>query len=219
MTYHKRTTGDLLRQVLREHQKIINTSIPGYLVSFEPTSQLAQLQIGIKRVDTEGKSSQAPVIIECPVHFPGGQFSVEYELAQGDEGLIVFSQRCIDSWIDTGGVAENPILRLHDINDAMFIPGVRSEKNAMSNFQNNGIRLRNADGTQFIWLKNDGTGEITLSSLTINADTTINGTVNSTGDMTTDGDIIAQDGQFNAANFNAHVHPAGTPPGNTGTPQ
>lgn len=185
-----------MRQVLRENQKTVNTSIPGYLVSFEPTSQLAQLQIGIKRVDIEGKSSQAPVIIECPVHFPGGKFSVEYELAQGDEGLIVFSQRCIDSWIDTGGVAENPILRLHDINDAMFIPGIRSEKNAMTNFQNNGIRLRNADGSQFIWLKNDGTGEMTLSSLTINANTTINGTVNSTGE-----------GTFNGIAVSTHTHP------------
>ena len=218
MTYHEVTTAQLLRTAIKENQKSLNTAIPGYLIAFEPDTQLAQLQIGIKRVDTQGNSFNPPILIECPVHFPGGKFAIEYELQPDDEGLIVFSQRCIDAWQDTGGIAENPILRFHDYNDAMFIPGIRSQTNVLGNFQNNGVRLRNEDGTNYVWLKNDGTAEISVTSLTVNGNLIVNGAVDATDDITTDSNVVAQDGQFNAANFNTHIHPAGTPPGNTGTP-
>ena len=106
-----------------------------------------------------------------PAHFAGGQWSLEYQIDPGDEGFILFSQRCIDGWKTTGGTANNPILRFHDKSDAVFLPGIRSLPNVLEDFQNNGIRLRNADGTHFVWLKNDGTitaanasGSFTLSA-------------------------------------------------------
>ena len=59
----------------------------------------------------------------------------------------------------TGGVANNPIARFHDKQDACFIPGVRSKPNAIKDFKNNGIRLRNADASVYHWLKDDGSIE------------------------------------------------------------
>ncbi|QZI90586.1 hypothetical protein MYOV023v1_p0039 [Vibrio phage 91E28.1a] len=149
-----------LRQAFRELSKELGTSIAGQILAFDTETQLAQVQIGIFAVDAKGKKIKPDPIIECPVEFSGGGgWSFEHELNPNDEGLIIFSQRCLDAWIQTGGMAENPIARFHDKQDACFVPGIRSKKNAIKDFQNNGIRLRNEDASVYHWLKNDGTIE------------------------------------------------------------
>jgi hypothetical protein len=148
---------EFTKRTFREMMKDVATSIPGHVLAFDTVTQRAQIQIGIIRKDVNGVEFTPPPIIEVPVHFSGGKlFHLEHQIDPNDEGIILFSQRCIDGWVATGGVANNPILRFHDISDAVFITGVRSEPNVITTFGNDGIRLRNADGTQHVWLKNDG---------------------------------------------------------------
>jgi hypothetical protein len=148
------------QEAFREIAKDLGTSIVGHILAFDASTQLAQVQIGVSGRDKKGNTITPDPIIECPVEFSGGGgWSFEHELNAGDEGLIIFSQRCLDGWIQTGGVANNPIARFHDKQDACFIPGIRSKKNAIKDFQNNGIRLRNEDASVYHWLKNDGTIE------------------------------------------------------------
>lgn len=161
---------EFARRSFMEMMKDIGTSIPGHILSFDPASQLAQLQIGIARIDVDGKKVTPPPIIECPVYFFGGDYCVEVQIDPGCEGVILFSQRCIDAWVDEGGVANNPIQRFHDFSDAYFLPGIRSQPKRVSNFNNNGIRLRNKAGDQYFWLKNDNTSEIKSPSIKVVAD-------------------------------------------------
>lgn len=164
------TLTELLKRSFTEMMKDIATSIPGHIISFDPETQLAQVQIGIVRIDVNGNSFDPPPLIEVPVYFSGGSFLLEYQIDPNDEGVIIFSQRCIDGWFNTGGIAENPILRFHDYSDAMFLPGLRSQPNKIQSFANNGLRLRNKDATHYIWLKNDGTIEAKNSNGTITMD-------------------------------------------------
>lgn len=145
----------MMRDAFREVMKGVCTSLPGHVRTFDPVTQLAQVQPGILRVNINGAEFTIPPIIEVPVYFPGGDYCVEYQIDPGCEGDILFSQRCIDGWIQSGGIATNPIGRFHNMQDAMFLPGFRSQPNALPSFQNNGVRLRNKAGTQFVWLKND----------------------------------------------------------------
>lgn len=147
----------MIRDAFREAMKGVCTSIPGHVLTFDPDTQLAQVQPGIMRVDINGAEFKVPPIIEVPVYFPGGDYCVEYQIDPLCEGDILFSQRCIDGWIQSGGVAANPIGRFHSMQDAMFLPGFRSQPNVLPSFQNNGVRMRNKAGTQFVWLKNDNT--------------------------------------------------------------
>lgn len=179
----------LLKTAFQEMMKGVSTSAPGHILAFNPTTQLAQVQIGIVRVDVSGAEFSPPPIIEVPVYFPGDDFAVEYQIDPGCEGDILFSQRCIDGWLNTGGIAANPIGRFHDMQDAFFLPGFRSLPNVLPGFQNNGIRLRNRAGTQYAWLKNDGSidvrngaGYITIASSGV---VTINGvTFDTSGNVT-----------------------------------
>ncbi|OPK06910.1 hypothetical protein BZ164_00830 [Pseudomonas veronii] len=145
----------MMRDAFLEAMKGVCTSLPGHVRTFDPVTQLAQVQPGILRVDINGAEFTIPPIIEVPVYFPGGDYCVEYQIDDGCEGDILFSQRCIDGWVQSGGVAANPIGRFHNMQDAMFLPGFRSKPNVLPSFQNNGVRMRNKAGTQFVWLKND----------------------------------------------------------------
>lgn len=166
MAHTRASQPQVLREAFREMMKGVATSSPGHILAFDPVTQLAQVQIGVTRVDLNGATFDPPTIIETPVYFPGGDYHVEYQIDPDCEGDILFSQRCIDGWIQTGGVAANPIGRFHDPQDAFFLPGFRSLPNKLPAFQNNGIRLSNKAGTQYAWLKNDNT--ITMNNGVVN---------------------------------------------------
>lgn len=145
-----------LKTAFHELMKGVNTSIPGHIVTFNPATQRAQVQVGLERNLVTGGVQIPRVIEDVPVHFAGGDYTLEFEVGNGTEGAIFFSQRCLDGWKNTGGVAANPLPRFFDMQDCYFVPGVRSQPNAIQGFQNNGIRIRNKAGNQFAWLKNDG---------------------------------------------------------------
>lgn len=204
----------LIRDAFREILKGVCTSLPGHVLTFDPVKQLAQVQPGVSRVDINGAEFTIPPIIEVPVYFPGGDYCVEYQIDSGCEGDILFSQRCIDGWVQSGGVAANPIGRFHNMQDAMFLPGFRSQPNVLPDFQNNGVRLRNKAGTQFVWLKNDNTISMENGSgsfqLMADGSFLINGL-----QITADGNVITASG----TNLNTHRHGGVTPgSGTSGVP-
>lgn len=195
-----------IRESFREMMKGVATSVPGYVLAFDPITQRAQIQIGIQRVDINGAVFTPPPIIETPVYFPGGDFCIEYQIDPGCEGDILFSQRCIDGWLQSGGVATNPIGRFHSLQDAFFLPGFRSLPNALPNFQNNGVRLRNKAGTQFAWLKNDGSifveNGVGFIRLGVDGTVNINGvTIDTVGLVSTANDVKA-----GTISLKTHVH-------------
>ena len=223
MAHTRAQQPQMLREAFREMMKGVATSTPGHILAFDPVTQLAQVQIGVTRVDLNGATFDPPAIIETPVYFPGDDYHIEYQIDPGCEGDILFSQRCVDGWLQTGGIAANPIGRFHDPQDAFFLPGFRSMPNKLPAFQNNGVRLSNRAGTQFAWLKNDntivienGSGHIRMAA---NGTVTINGvTIDVASLVTTTNDVIA-----GTVHLKTHAHvgsptaPTG-PISNTGTP-
>ncbi|WP_432783735.1 Gp138 family membrane-puncturing spike protein [Pseudomonas corrugata] len=221
----------MIRDAFRELMKGVHTSIPGHILTFDPATQLAQVQVGIVRVDINDAEFTLKPIIETPVYFPGGDYCVEYQIDPGCEGDILISERCIDGWVQAGGVAANPIGRFHNLQDAMFLPGFRSRPNALPDFQNNGVRIRNRAGTQFVWLKNDNS--ISMDNGVARFNVLADGTTlmqNGAGSfqlladgsflingltITPDGNVITATG----VNLNLHIHSGVTPgSGNSGAP-
>lgn len=169
---------DMLEHCFTERLKDVKTSAPGTLVSFDPDTQLCQVQLGLKAELRNGTYEDPTVLIEVPVQFWGGSGgSLEVAMNPGVEGWVVFAQECIDSWVEQGGVAIKPELRRHDQNDACFIPGTRSKPGAISAFINDGIRLRNNAGTSYVWLKDDGSVEINGTMLNVMCPATFMGDV------------------------------------------
>ena len=188
---------EMLEQALGNYLKdFVNTSVPGHVLSFDPATQLAEVQIGILRTSLDGSTFAAAPIVEVPVQFPGGAGgSVEFKIEPGDEGAILFSQRCIDEWVNRGGVAPAVDLRRFSENDAKFIPGIRSKKGALPDFQNNGIRIRNRAGTQYIWLNDDGALVINAAAVDITGPVTLHDDVETLAGIKNQGISIGKDHQ------------------------
>lgn len=139
----------------------VKTSVPGYVLSFDAKTQMAEIQIGLKLHRATGEQEDRSPSIYVPVQFWGGSGgTVEAQISRGDEGMLLFSQECIDSWVDQGGVAVKSEPRRFNQNDAVFIPGFRSIPNAITGFANDGIRLRNKAGDAYYWIKNDKSVEV-----------------------------------------------------------
>lgn len=175
---------EALESFFQQKQKSINTAIPCHVLAFNPKTQLAQVQVGVKRVYLDGKTQAIAPIIDVPVLVYGGNSSLEFKVQNGDEGLLVFSQRCIDGWLNTGGVAENPLSRFHSLTDAFVILGFRPNPRALKNYDNDGIKLRNLDNSQRIHLKDDKSILITNGSATV--------------ELKPNGDIIANGNNISA---------------------
>lgn len=187
----------VMKTAFSELMKNVSTSVPGHVLGFDPDPQTAQIQIGVVSVDVNGKTFTPPPLIECPVYFPGGsQWMIEYQIDPGDEGWVLFSQRCIDAWMQTGGVAQNPIMRLHDESDGCFFPGFRPAAKSISGFNNDGIRLRDASGENYVWLSAAG---VTIKAANLNVDVG-SGTVNFNSSSTTHNGVKIGD---------SHTHPQG----------
>lgn len=113
----------------------INVAMPGIVVSYDAATQKADVKPSLQRGslgDDGGRvSSSVAVISGVPVVFPGaGSYSITFPVAAGDCVLLVFSQRSLDRWVSRGGEVDTEDDRLHDLSDAIAIPGLRSFNNA-----------------------------------------------------------------------------------------
>src|SRR5882672_2856 len=73
-------------------------------------------------------TERLPVLIKCPVSFQqAGPFALTFPIAAGNEGIVIFASRCIDSWYQSGGHGVAPDKRMHDLSDGIFIPGLRNQ--------------------------------------------------------------------------------------------
>lgn len=187
--------------------KGVCTSVPGHILTYDPALQRAQVQVGVEVVAAAGFTDQLPPIADVPVLFLGGtQYSMIHQINPGDEGLILFSQRCVDGWKQTGGVATNPLARFHDAHDAFFIPGFRPLPTRITGFANDGIRLQSRDGSRHVWIKSSG--EIVVDngagSIRLLADGKV--VINGACIINTDGTIEAPNITCDGISFIDHRH-------------
>ncbi|QAB30886.1 Gp138 family membrane-puncturing spike protein [Pantoea ananatis] len=193
---------------------MLRVSLPGIVQSFDPETCTCTVQPAIagQGVDERGqiKSAPLPLLMDVPVIFPrGGGCTITFPVKEGDECLVIFSDRCIDFWWQNGGVQEPVDPRQHDLSDAFAIVGPQSQAQKISGISTTSVQVRTDDGSSFIELMQGGNVNITTPLLTVNGNVQVNGTVTSTGDQVAKG--ISQTG---------HVH-SGVQSGSsqTGGPQ
>ena len=133
------------------------TALPGVIVSFDGDAQTAVVQPAIKAEVTnqDGSKSLAtlPLLLDCPVQFPGGGDCVlTFPVIADDECLVVFASRCIDAWWESSGVQPQAELRMHDLSDGFVLLGFRSKPNATPSPSATATELRSLDGATLISL-------------------------------------------------------------------
>ena len=78
----------------------------------------------VEQPDGSTKSVALPLLVDVPAVFPsGGGFTLTFPIHQGDECLVVFADRCIDAWWQSGGIGEPLETRTHNLSDGFALVG------------------------------------------------------------------------------------------------
>ena len=196
------------RDMLEAARIDIHTALPGIIQSFDPARMTCSVQPAIRgairQPDGRVQAVDLPLLVDCPVVFPGGGgYELTFPLAAGDDCLIIFAERCIDAWWQSGGVQAAAEYRMHDLSDGFVLAGVRSQPHVLTGGVNmSGAELRRDGGTALLRLKDDAVEIVAPSGITMTTPT-----------LTVTGDVIS-----GGISYLGHVH--GCPHGgSTSTPQ
>lgn len=146
-------------------------SLPGYLQTYDAAKLTCQVQpslkFNIRQPDGTFKLVTLPLLVDVPVIFPhGGGYHLTFPMAQGDEGLVVFANRCMDSWWQSGGIQSQAEFRMNDLSDGFFIPGPYSQPELpASPASTTNVELRSDDGNTKVSLGPAGITLITPGAL------------------------------------------------------
>jgi hypothetical protein len=124
---------DLVLEMIRNNQLDLFTGMPGNIVKYDETTQIATVQPSFKSTYIDPlEVVSLPPISNVPVVFPRiGKKGVCFPVEVGDPVLLIFMQRSLDDWIDEGGEVEIKDTRLHNINDPIALPGLYPISGAM----------------------------------------------------------------------------------------
>lgn len=184
---------------LEEAKANIRVSMPGKIKSFDPETVTCVVEVstfGRTAIVSEGSTSvdrttkvdvMYPLILDAPVIFPrGGGCTLTFPVKEGDECLLIFTDRCIDFWWQSGDTQSVTRGRMHDFSDAFVIPGPQSQAKKISGISMTAAQLRTDDGTAFVEVSTSGDiTATTQDSMTVNAPNIIlNGAVTINGPLT-----------------------------------
>lgn len=134
-----------------------------------------------------------PILLDCPVVvLGGGNAKLTFPIAQGDECLIIFNDRNIDNWFQSGQAGPVATARLHSFSDGIALVGLQSLNKSIKNYDTTRAVLRNGDdgltmvgvGPTLIKIANNTT---TLNTLLQNLVTQLENLVTATAAITVTG--------------------------------
>lgn len=143
---------EALRAAMDGRQAAIWTLMPGIIESFDPVAMTCVVQPSIQgrllAPDGSAKMINMPLLLDCPVEFPGGGgVTLTFPITKGDECTVKFASRCIDAWWQQGGVQPPAEFRIHDLSDGFAFVGVRSQPRVLTGVSTDSAQIRSDDGT------------------------------------------------------------------------
>jgi hypothetical protein len=134
-------------------------ALPGYIsqINNVASQQTVDVQPTLQGVnydkDLKGSFANMPELLDVPLVLPGGGgYVATFPFKIGDECLVVFGSRNIDSWWQSSGIQAPMDQRFHDLSDGFAIVGPRSKPKAITNYSLNTMQLRSLDGSVYLEL-------------------------------------------------------------------
>ncbi len=186
---------EALQLMLENQQSGMWTALPGRITAVNRAAGTVQvqptIQASIRLPDDTSRTQNLPVLADVPIIFPGGGgATMTFPIQPGDECLVVFSSRPIDSWWQGGGEQPAIMPRMHSLSDGFALVGVRNRGRALPTVSDAQVELRSDGGSTRVSLnpttnKVDvvATAEVTVTAPQIK----LNGLVTITGGLVVDG--------------------------------
>lgn len=161
----------------------LRVSAIGVINSYNAENSTAEIQLVAKEgmIDKDGnvESKALPILPDVPIVFPHSkEHAITFPIKEGDECLVIFGDRAIDAWWQSGGVQEQNIDRIHSLSDAIAYVGPYSQKTKLgtggsSQPHTDNLQVRSFDGKTFfeieskdnnynLNIKNDNSGNMKI---------------------------------------------------------
>lgn len=168
--------ADVARAVTQSAVANVWTALPAIVQSVDFTRQTISAQPAIQgvQIDQNGAAHNVnmPLLVDVPICYPKcAGFALTLPLQAGDEVLIIFAARCIDSWWQSGGTANAPLEnRMCDLSDGFAVLAPTSQPRRLQNVSATNIQMRSADGSVFIEIDPAGRVQIKAKELLASID-------------------------------------------------
>lgn len=205
-------------KILDGQLRAVHTAMPGQVVSFDRALQTVSVQPVLQRLYADADEPEnLPIIEDVPVVFPGsGDFWFLFDVKPGSFVLLIFAERSIAKWLESGGVVDPELNQKMDLSDAIAIPGINPFPGAVpAGAPPDAMALTNRAGTTYLKIEN---GKLVLNANLVElAEAGATDFAVAFTDMKAAFDQLKADlNSFINTIFNLHTHPA--PGGATGVP-
>lgn len=201
---------------MEDVQAQIWTALPGVVTAVDLSKQTVSVQPSVQgsisAPDGSSQSVNLPLLVDVPIVWPrAGGFALTFPIVAGDEVLVVFASRCIDTWWQSGGVGVQAEVRMHDLSDGFAVLAPTSQPKKLNNVSSANVQLRDEAGTTYVEIapggkiKLLGATSIDLNAPTVNIQATnlnVNATTSMTGQVTQTGGM-----SIGGITFGTHKHP------------
>ncbi len=149
--------SDLLDLLKKEILLGLNCHHIGKIVSFNSSAQTVVASVAYTKTffqlnTTTGQYNPVqmsyPTLIDCPVIIlGGGGTAFTAPIAAGNECVLLFNDRDLDNWWQSGQVGPINTARLHSFSDALCLVGVNSSPNKLTVYDAVRAVITNSAGT------------------------------------------------------------------------
>lgn len=106
----------------------VHIALPGVVKEYDMETRRAKIQPSIKRLMPDSTYMELPIVSDVPVLFFGTKKAgLHIPLEEGDEVLLICSERSLDEWKDVGSDGVEPVdRRRFSLTDMIAIPGLQA---------------------------------------------------------------------------------------------
>ncbi len=121
------TLTDVIKSAIEGTLADVHTMLPGEIVSFDVSTGKATVKILTKRKLESGTIVEIPPIQGVPIIFSRTEKAIIYvPITAGDKCMLLFSERSLDGWKNSGSSYDPQDKRKHHLSDVVAIPGMYS---------------------------------------------------------------------------------------------
>lgn len=127
----------VIKEAIQTNLMDLRVAMPVRVEKYNSARQEVDVQPLIKKKYLkDNEVVKLPIIPSVPVNFPsadGGKAYIVLPIKKDDLGYVVICDRSIDKWLSGDGKEVLPEdVRIHNLTDAIFIPGLRPFQNALT---------------------------------------------------------------------------------------
>lgn len=161
------TMAEVILQAVKARMIDLRVCLPAKIERYTPSEQKADITPLLrKKYKLDNAEVDMPVITNVPVQWPSagrGSSFLHLPLKAGDLGMAIFCDRSLDLYLSGDGSKVTPNdVRMHNITDAIFIPGVLPFKVALEDIPADNAVLQNGSMRMEI----DPSGKISFEGAT-----------------------------------------------------